>query len=285
MMPLRHQEEPPLQVAVIGTGTMGAAMARRLLDSGMEVGVWSRHPSSMMPLVDLRATAYADAADAARDADVVISMLPTAKVTADVMLADQTLQAMRPGAIWLQMATIGVRPTERLATYTRQRRTDVAFVDAPVSGAPTMAETGQLVILPSGPEAVEPSLEPLFGLLGTAAIWLGPAGAGSRMKLILNKLVAFHTQGEAEVAALAGRLGVASPSLFAAMRDNPLAAKYAVGQLAGLVDRDYHPDYALDWAMKDLNLLASAVAAAGTPSPWPTRLGEVARQRQLPPVA
>jgi 3-hydroxyisobutyrate dehydrogenase len=285
MTALRRRKEPPPQVAVIGTGTMGAAMARRLLDSGMEVGVWSRHPSSMMPLVDLRATAYADAPDAARDADVVITMLPTAKVTADVMLADRTLQAMRPGAIWLQMATIGVTPTERLATYTRHRRADIAFVDAPVSGAPTMAETGRLVILPSGPDAVERSLEPLFGLLGTAAIWLGPAGAGSRMKLILNKLIAFHTQGAAEVAALAGRLGVASPTLFAAIRDNPQASKYALSQLAGLVDQDHDPDFVLDWALKDLNLLASAVAVGGAPSPWPTPVAMGARQRQPPPAA
>lgn len=270
MTPLRQRKEPIPQVAVIGTGTMGAAMARRLLDSGMEVGVWSRHPSSMMPLVDLRATAYADAPDAAREADVVISMLPTPRVTADVMLADGTLRAMRPGAIWLQMATIGVTPTELLSNHARRWRPDVAFVDAPVSGAPTMAETGHLVILPSGPQSVERSLEPLFGLLGTAAIWLGAAGAGSRMKLILNKLIAFQTQGAAEVATLAGRLGVASPTLFAALRDNPLASKYALGQLARLVDQDYHPDYVLDWALKDLNLLASAVGVGETRSPWPT---------------
>jgi 3-hydroxyisobutyrate dehydrogenase len=251
---------------------MGSAMARRLLDSGMEVGVWSRHPSSMMPLVDLRATAYADASDAARDADVVITMLPTAQVTAEVMLVDGTLEAMRPGAVWLQMATIGVTPTERLSDHTRGRRSDVAFVDAPVSGTPTQAETGHLVILPSGPQWVEGSLDPLFGLLGTAAVWLGAAGAGSLMKLILNKLIAFQTQGAAEVAALAGRLGVASPTLFAALRDNPLASKYALGQIAGLVDQDYHPDFVLDWALKDLNLLASAVGVGvgGAPSPWPT---------------
>jgi 3-hydroxyisobutyrate dehydrogenase len=270
MNPLHQRREPMPQIAVIGTGTMGAAMARRLLDSGMEVGVWSRHPSSMMPLVDLRATAYADAWDAARDADVVITMLPTAQVTADVMLADRTLEAMRPGAVWLQMATIGVTPTERLSDHTRRWRSDIAFVDAPVSGAPTMAETGRLVILPSGPPSVEESLEPLFGLLGTAAVWLGAAGAGSLMKLILNKLIAFQTQGAAEVAALAGRLGVASSTLFAALRDNPMASKYALGQLARLVDQDYHPDFVLDWALKDLNLLASAVGVGGAPSPWLT---------------
>jgi 3-hydroxyisobutyrate dehydrogenase len=269
MTSLHHQKEPVPELAVIGTGTIGAAMARRLLDSGMEVGVWSRHPSSMMPLVDLRATAYADAEDAVRDADIVISMLPTARVTADVMLADPTLRAMRPGAIWVQMATIGVESTQRLAAHTRRFRPDVAFVDAPVSGAPTMAETGHLVILPSGTPSVEPELEPVFGVLGAAAIWLGPAGAGSGMKVILNKLVAFQTQGAAEVAALAERLGVASPALFAALRDTPLASKYALGQLARLVDQDYHPDFVVEWALKDLNLLASAVGVGGALSPWP----------------
>jgi 3-hydroxyisobutyrate dehydrogenase len=263
MNSLQHQKEPTPQVAVIGTGTMGAAMARRLLDSGMEVGVWSRHATSMMPLVDLRAIAYGDASDAAQDADVVITMLPTAKVTADVMLTGGALQAMRPGAIWVQMATIGVGSTRGLATQTRRRRPDVAFVDAPVTGTPSNAETGHLMILPSGPQSVEGWLESVLEVLGTAAIWLGPAGAGSRMKLILNRLMAFQTKGAAEVAALAQRLGVGRPALSSALRDNPLGSKYALDQLARLVDQDYHSDFALDWALKDLDVLASVAGVGG----------------------
>jgi 3-hydroxyisobutyrate dehydrogenase len=231
----------------------------------MDVSVWSRHPASTMPLVEVGATAYDKASDAASDADVVITMLATAEATADVMFGGLALCAMRPEAIWVQMATIGIEPTEWLASQTRTRRADVAFVDAPVSGSRDPAESGQLLILASGPHAATQSLEPVFGALGRDTLWLGRAGAGSRMKLVLNTWLAFQTEGAAEAAALAERLGVSTPTLFAALRDNPLASQYALGKLARMVDQDYHADFALDWALKDLDLVASAAGTEVAP--------------------
>jgi 3-hydroxyisobutyrate dehydrogenase len=262
----KHYENEALpQVAVIGAGTMGAAMARRLLGAGMDVRVWSRHPGSTMPLVELGATAFEEASDAARDADVVITMLPTAEATTDVMFDGGVLRAMPSKSMWVQMATIGVEATERLDAKTRTRRSDVAFIDAPVSGSREPAETGRLLILASGPEAASESLEPVFGALGRATLWLGPAGAGSAMKLVLNTWLAFQTEGAAEAAALAERLDVPTSALLDALRDNPLASPYALGKLARMVAQDYHADFALEWALKDLDLVASTVAAGVAP--------------------
>jgi len=257
-MTIQHQEkDPEPQVAVIGTGTMGTAMARRLLGAGVDVRAWSRHPATAMPLADEGATAFAHASDAVAGADVVITMLPTVEATADVMFDGGALRAMPPAAIWVQMATIGVEATGWLATQTLTWRPEVTFVDAPVSGSREPAESGQLLILASGPERVAPLLEPVFGVLGRATLWLGAAGAGSRMKLVLNTWLAFQTEGAAEAAALAERLGVRTPALFAALRDNPLASPYALAKLTRMVEHDYHPDFALDWALKDLDLVAS----------------------------
>jgi 3-hydroxyisobutyrate dehydrogenase len=264
-MPHENELERRPGLAVIGTGTMGTAMARRLLGSGFAVGVWSRHPESTMPLVEVGATAYSKASNAAEDADVVISMLPTAEATAEVMVGGLVLRAMRPEATWVQMATIGVGPTECLVTQTMAQRPDVAFVDAPVSGSRTPAENGQLLILASGPPAAARLLQPVFDVLGKATLWLGPAGAGSRMKLVLNTWLAFQTEGAAEAAALSERLGVSSSSMLAALRDNPLASQYALGKLQRMVDHDYHPDFSLDWALKDLDLVASASGTGVAP--------------------
>jgi 3-hydroxyisobutyrate dehydrogenase len=259
------QKESMPEVAVIGTGTMGTAMARRLLGAAMDVSVWSRHPVSTMPLVDLGATAFEKASDAARDADVVITMLATAEATADVMFDGQALDAMKQGSIWVQMATIGVEATQRLVGETLVQRPDVAFVDAPVSGSREPAGKGQLLILASGQHAAAPSLEPVFGALGRATLWLGPAGAGSAMKLVLNTWLAFQTEGAAEAAALAERLGVPTSALLDALCDNPLASPYALGKLARMLERDYHADFSLDWALKDLDLVASAAGAPVAP--------------------
>ena len=253
------------QVAVIGTGTMGTAMARRLLSAGFNVRVWSRHSAATAPLVELGATAFGTAPDAAREADVIITMLATFEATADVMFTGGTVDAMKPGSVWVQMATVGVEVTERMARETRSRRPDVAFIDAPVSGSREPAENGQLLILASGSRSSSGSLDRVFGALGRSTLWLGPAGAGSRLKLVLNTWLAFQTEGAAEAAALAERLGVPASALFDALRDNALASKYAVAKLARMVDQDYHADFALDWALKDLDLVGSVAGDGVAP--------------------
>src|SRR5579872_5440649 len=123
---------PPPRVAVIGAGTMGGAMATRLLESGMEVEVWSRHSESTAGLRRRGATGHAAAAEAVADADVVLTMLPTVDATRSVMFDDGALDVMRPWTTWVQMASIGVTATERLFADTGSRRPDVIFVDAPV---------------------------------------------------------------------------------------------------------------------------------------------------------
>jgi 3-hydroxyisobutyrate dehydrogenase len=264
-MSARQENGTLPRVSVIGTGTMGAAMARRLLGAHMDVDVWARHVPSTRPLVDQGATAHEAAADAVRDADVVISMLPTEEATDDVMIGQRVLESMRSGAIWVQMATIGVAPTERLAVASLDRRPDVVFVDAPVSGSRTPAEQGQLLVLASGPPEAERPLAPVFAALGRAVLWLGPAGAGSRMKLVLNTWLAFQTEGAAEAAALAEDLGVPTTALFDALRDNPLASPYALSKLTKMVEQDFSADFALDWALKDLDLVASAADVGVAP--------------------
>lgn len=257
-----HTDSKPMpRVAVIGTGTMGSAIALRLLDAGMEVDVWSRHAASTKPLTVAGATGHDEVSDAVRCAGVTITMLPTAEITADVMTGGNVLAAMPSESAWVQMATIGAEAAERLATEARTRRPDVVFVDAPVSGSRGPAEEGQLLILASGPAQAAELLEPVFSVLGRATLWLGPAGAGSRMKLVLNTWLAFQVEGAAEVAALAACLGVQAPGLMDALRGNPLASPYALAKLQKMLDQDDHADFSLDLALKDLDL---ATSEAGT---------------------
>ena len=265
-MSIGHQaSERPLQVAVLGVGTMGGAFAERLLGAGFGVVLWSRHIESRTTLTQQGATVRDTAAEAAADADVIITMLPTADATRAVMFDGSALQAMTPGAIWVQMATVGVDATKRFAAEAARRRPDVTFVDAPVSGSRAPAEAGQLLILASGEESAAQRLEPVFGTLGRATLWLGPAGSGSELKLVLNTWLAFQAEGAAEAAALAERLGVANDSLLAALRGNPIASDYAVAKLQKMMEKDFHADFSLDWALKDLDLAVSEGGADAAP--------------------
>jgi 3-hydroxyisobutyrate dehydrogenase len=245
-------------VAVLGTGTMGAAMARNLLQAGLPVTVWSRTSERTRPLHDLGASVARTPADAAEAAAVVITMVPTPDAVRSLALEAGVLDAMTEGAVWAQMATIGLAATAELAARTAERRPDIAFVDAPVSGTKAPAEAGQLLILASGPDRAQTPLEPVFAAIGGRTLWLGEAGRGTRLKLVLNAWLAFLMEGVAETAALADRLGVSQDEFTDAIRGGPLAAGVAVAKLGKIAAKDFDPDFALQWALKDVGLALSA---------------------------
>jgi 3-hydroxyisobutyrate dehydrogenase len=253
------------RIAVIGAGTMGAAMAKRLRATHFDVDVWSRHEGTNAPLVELGATSHADVKDAVAKADVVITMLPTADITEALIFNEQGLEAMNRNAVWVQMATIGPKATEDIANRTHSLRSDVAFIDAPVSGSRGPAESGQLLILASGDESAAPSLRNVLDHLGRKTMWLGPIGAGSRMKLILNTWLAFQTEGAAESLSLATRLHTEPSLLVEALRDNALTSPYALSKLEKMIDADFRPDFSIDWALKDLELVGVDAGADAAP--------------------
>jgi len=254
-----------MSVAVLGLGTMGGGMARRLLEKGFALGVWNRTPGAVAALTAAGATAHAHAGQAVASADIVLTMLPTADAVSEVMLRGGVLDAVRPGATWAQMGTIGIEATERLAAEVARRRPDVTFVDAPVSGSREPARTGRLVILASGPDRAQAILEPVFAALGQRTVWLGPAGRGSRMKLVLNTLLAFEIEAVAEVDALASKLGVPYADLVQIVAGGPLASTVEMTKLAKMEGGDHSADFSLEWALKDLDLALNASGVETTP--------------------
>jgi 3-hydroxyisobutyrate dehydrogenase len=253
------------QVAILGVGTMGSGMARRLLDQGYAVVVWNRSPGPAAALAEAGAGVDADAIQAVAGVDVVLTMLPTADAVSEVMLQGGGLDALVPGTTWAQMGTIGVEATERLAAEVARRRPDVAFVDAPVSGSREPARTGRLIILASGPDTAQAILEPVFAALGQRTVWLGPAGRGSRMKLVVNTLLAFEIEAVAEVGALAARLEVPYADLLKVVEGGPLASAFEMSKLAKMEAGDHAADFSLAWALKDLDLALAASGAETTP--------------------
>jgi len=249
------------RVTILGTGTMGSAMARNLLRAGLPVTVWNRTPAPAARLTQIGASTAATPADAVASADVVITMLPDAAVVQEMLLGQGVLAALRTGAVLVQMGTIGVHATQELAAAVGASRPDVALVDAPVSGSRGPAEAGQLLVLASGPDRVHRQLQPVFSAIGRAAIWLGPTGAGSRLKLVLNTWLGFLIEGAAETAALADALGVDHKALIDSLDGGPLAAALALAKLRKIDSGDDSPEFSLRWAQKDLGL---AVGEAGS---------------------
>ena len=262
---MAHTENPGPEVAVLGTGIMGSAMARNLVGAGMRTAVWDRSPSATAALSEVGALAAASPGEAVTDARVVITMLPTAEVVNSVIFDGGVATAFAEGAVWAQMGTIGVTATIQTAGRLGKLRPDVMFVDAPVSGSKGPAEAGQLLILASGPPAAQAIVGPAFSAIGRKTVWLGAAGQGSRMKLVVNAYMSILIEGVAEALELADRLGIDPADLADAIEGGPLDAPIADAKLHKMEEGDFAPQFPLEWALKDVDLAIDV--AGGRPPP------------------
>jgi 3-hydroxyisobutyrate dehydrogenase len=247
-------------VGVLGIGAMGHAMATSMLRAGIPTIVWNRRPAATRDLAGLGADVAETAADAARRAGVVVTMVTDTDAVMSIARDQGMLAALAPGAIWVQMATIGVAGIERVAAMVQAERPDVTLLDAPVSGSREPAERGQLTIFASGPEEARPRVAPLFDALGQRTIWVGEVGAGSRLKLVNNTLVAFAAEAVANAAALARRLGLATETVVDALGGSPLVSPWQAAKLARIATGEFSAQFGLSLALKDVRL---ALQAAG----------------------
>lgn len=249
-------------VAVLGTGIMGAAMARRLIGGGLAVRVWNRTRERAEPLGESGAVVADTPADAARDMDVVVTMLSDGAAVESAMLGERgALAAMHRGAIWLQMSTVGIDAAERFARAAEEA--GVVYVDAPVLGTKAPAERGELLVLASGPEEARERLEPVLAPLAKRTMWVGEAGQGNRLKLVINAWLLGMLGALAESIALAEKVGVDPKTFLAAIDGGPIFAPYAKLKGTMMIDRQFPASFPLRLAAKDARLVQQAARAAG----------------------
>ena len=251
-------------VAVLGTGIMGAAMARNLLAAGMEVRVWNRSRGKAQPLTESGAKVADSPAGAAEGADFLITMLPDAGVVEEVVGArGGPLSVLAEGGVWLQTSTVGIEGNERLEKIAAEH--GVAYVDAPVLGTKQPAEQGQLVVLASGPEEVRERSQPVFDAVGGETLWLGGAGAGSRLKLVVNNWIVGLLGVLAETVAFAEATGVDPARFLEVIDGGPLGLPYA--QLKGrmMIEEEFPASFSLRLARKDAGLVLEAAEMHGVP--------------------
>lgn len=245
------------KVAVLGLGTMGAAMAASARRAGLPLVVWNRSPAAGADLAAQGVEVAHSATEAVEQAELVITMVTNADAVLSVATEGGLLGALKPGAVWAQMSTIGIEATGRLAAMADEQRPDTYFVDAPVSGSKVPARRGQLLIFASGPDKARPRVAPVFDAIGQRTLWLGPAGQGSRMKLVNNVLLAFTAEGVANAFALAHRLGLETDSVVEAFDGGPLVSPWESAKFRRIARGDYSEEFALALALKDVNLALS----------------------------
>lgn len=259
-------------VAVLGTGIMGAPMARHLARAGFDVRAWNRTAVKAQPLVDDGVEVCASPAEAMRGADFLVTMLADAdavadSVTADDALADAALakDTQSGRLVWIQASTVGLDGTARLSGLAATA--GARYVDAPVLGTRGPAESGQLTVLASGDDDLRELCAPLFDAYGARTLWLGEGDRASRFKLVMNSWVLALTTATAEAMALAGGLGLDPHRFLDAIEGGPLDVGYAHVKGDMMTKREFEPSFPTWGALKDAGLILDAAQAAGVRMP------------------
>ena len=249
-------------VAVLGTGIMGAPMARNLSRAGLEVRAWNRTRAKAEPLAADGVKVAGTPAEAAAGADAVLTMLADGGAVEQAMAGPSgALAALAPGSLWVQSATVGVEAAERLGRLAAER--GVVYVDAPVLGTKQPAEEGKLVMLASGPESAREACAPIFEAVAQRTTWLGEAGLGTRLKLVVNNWILSAVEGIAETFALAAALGLDGSLFLETIKGGGVDIAYAHAKGAQILARDFPPSFPLRLAEKDARLVLEAAAATG----------------------
>jgi 3-hydroxyisobutyrate dehydrogenase len=242
-------------IAVLGTGHMGAAIARRLLASGHVVTVWNRTASRTTPVVAAGARASASPADAVADAEVVISMLTDARAVDAVLFGPGgAARALRPVTCVVQMSTVGPDEVRHLA---RRLPDGVDLVDAPVAGSVAAAEAGTLLLLAAGERDALARVTPILKALGTVRE-CGRAGDGAALKLVLNTALVTGVAALADTLAVADAVGVDRDTAIEALRAGPLGGAVQRATATGA-------RFSFALAAKDIDLALRELG--GTPAP------------------
>jgi 3-hydroxyisobutyrate dehydrogenase len=239
-----------MKIGWLGTGIMGAPMARHVAAAGNDVVAWNRTREKAQ---GIEGVAVADSpAAAVEGAEIVVTMLSDGAAVEEV--AGQA--GIPADAIWWQASTVGLEATDRL------KNLGPTYVDAPVLGTKQPAEEGTLTVLAAGPSDALDTLAPLFDAVGSKTIRLGEVGEATRAKLVMNHWVLALTAATAETISLAHSLGV-DPKLFLeGIAGGPLDSAYA--QMKGaliLEDRTGEASFPLRLAEKDARLIVETGAA------------------------
>ncbi|WP_280187179.1 NAD(P)-dependent oxidoreductase [Delftia sp. PS-11] len=263
---------PRLKIAVLGTGMMGLPMARRLAQAGHEVHAWNRTRAKAEPLAGDGATVHDTAAEAVRGMDCVISLLENGSVVGDVLFAQGAAQAMAPGSLFIDMASI--QPAEAREHARRLQALGLRHLDAPVSGGTLGAEAGTLAIMAGGDAADFERALPVFAHLGRATL-VGPHGAGQLAKLANQMIVGITIGAVAEALLLAERGGADPAKVREAIAGGFADSRILQVHGERMVQRDFAPRGRMTVQDKDMRNALATATELGFDAPVTALLGQL----------
>ena len=262
-----------MRIAVIGLGNMGLPMAKNLLKAGHRVIGFDTLPRRLEQAQEAGTDIAASPADAARGAEIVITMLPAGPHVKLVYLGERgVIAAARPGTLFVDCSTIDVETAREVARAAKEA--GLHMLDAPVSGGVGGAEAGTLTFMVGGPDEAFARARPVLEQMGKTIVHAGAAGNGQAAKICNNMMLGIQMISVCEAFGLADRLGLDRQKLF------DISSKSS-GQCWSLTtycpvpgpvptspaNRDYQPGFSAEMMLKDLRLAQQAAASSGAPTP------------------
>ena len=258
-------------IAFLGTGLMGAPMARRLLAAGHEVVVWNRTAAKAQALAGDGARVAANPAEAVAGADIVITIVSDGAAVTDLYFAQGAVEAAQPGAIFIDMSSIQPSVARDLAA--RLGEAGLHAIDAPVSGGTPGAEAGTLAIMAGGEAADIEHARPVLEAMGRVTR-VGPHGAGQLAKLCNQAIVAITIGAVSEALFLAEKGGADPAAVRDAIRGGFAESRILDLHGARIVARDWSPGGPSTLQLKDLDNVLAAASEAGVDLPLSRQMRE-----------
>lgn len=250
------------RVAVLGLGTMGTGMAKNLLKAGFPVAAYNRTNTKAAPLAAAGARVASTPADAARDADVIISMLSDDDASRRTWTGQNgALSGAKSGAVLVESSTVTPAWIAELARLAAERNVDL--LDAPVTGSRVQAEGGQLTFLVGGDAGVLERVRPVLAAMSKEIVPLGPIGSGARMKLINNFLAGVQVASLAEGLAWIERSGLDRTQALKVLCSGAPGSPLLQTISARMVAENYDVNFLLSLMKKDLNYAGADAATLG----------------------
>lgn len=256
--------EEKLRVGVIGIGAMGTPMATNLIQAGHPLTVYDRNPERLEPLLALGAKPAASCADVARRVEVVITVIGTVQDELEAVLgADGVLAGAHPDLTLIDCSTVGIVATREMAAAAEQ--VDVAFIDATISGSTGPAKEGTLGFMVGAHKKDLERIQPVLLAMGNKIHHMGPPGAGSAMKVMINLMIGMTVLTVAETLTLGRKAGLDPDQMLEVLGETSVRSPHLTHKGRMMIDRDFEPAFMLKYMQKDFDLIMEAAHALKMP--------------------
>jgi len=251
------------KMGFIGAGAMGSRMVQRFISDGQDVTVFNRDKEKIKPLVTAGAQAAETIQSLMKEADYICVSVSDDTAIKDVV--GQILQSDCTGKVIISFSTISPNMAEELSTDISAHKAH--FLDAPVSGSAPQVESAQLLIFVGGEETVYNEVKAIFSAISKGSYYMGPAGNGSRMKLVTNTLLGLGAQSLAEALLLGERMGMSKEQMITVLGDTVVVSPSQKIKMQNALTNEYPVAFSLANMYKDFGLILEQAHSTATPMP------------------